>query len=73
MKDTEESRKKSSLFEPILEISFFDYSLGGYYHQERWARTRQCFFMNNGAKKAKEDFERIITTIGREFLSIKVE
>jgi hypothetical protein len=29
--------------------------------------------MNNGGKKAKEDFESIITTIGREFLSIKVE
>jgi hypothetical protein len=29
--------------------------------------------MNNGAKKAKEDFESIITTIGREFISIKVE
>jgi hypothetical protein len=29
--------------------------------------------MNNGAKKAKEDLESIITTIGREFLSIKVE
>jgi hypothetical protein len=29
--------------------------------------------MNNGAKKTKEDLESIITTIGREFLSIKVE
>jgi hypothetical protein len=29
--------------------------------------------MNNGAKKAKEDLESIITTIGREFISIKVE
>jgi hypothetical protein len=29
--------------------------------------------MNNGAKKAKGDFESIITTIGREFISIKVE
>jgi hypothetical protein len=29
--------------------------------------------MNKGARKAKEDFERIITTIGREFISIKVE
>jgi hypothetical protein len=31
------------------------------------------FFMNNGATKRKEDLEIIITTIGREFLSIKVE
>jgi hypothetical protein len=29
--------------------------------------------MNNGAKKAKEYLEKIITTIGREFISIKVE
>jgi hypothetical protein len=26
-----------------------------------------------GAKKAKEDLESIITSIGREFISIKVE
>jgi hypothetical protein len=30
------------------------------------------FFMNNGAKKAKEDLGSIITPIGREFISIKV-
>jgi hypothetical protein len=29
--------------------------------------------MNTGAKKAKEDSGRIITSIGREFLSINVE
>jgi hypothetical protein len=29
--------------------------------------------MNNGAKKANEDLGSIITTIGREFISIKVE
>jgi hypothetical protein len=29
--------------------------------------------MNTGARKAKEDSGSIITTIGREFLSIKVE
>jgi hypothetical protein len=29
--------------------------------------------MNNGAKKMQGDFESIITPIGREFLSIKVE
>jgi hypothetical protein len=29
--------------------------------------------MNNGAKKAKEDLESIITTIEREFISIKAE
>jgi hypothetical protein len=31
------------------------------------------FFMNNGAKKMKENLGSIITTIGMEFLSIKVE
>jgi hypothetical protein len=36
-------------------------------------RTRRCFFMNNEAEKTKEDFESIITTIRREFISIKVE
>jgi hypothetical protein len=25
---------------------FFDYSLGGYLHRERWARTRRCSIMN---------------------------
>jgi hypothetical protein len=29
--------------------------------------------MNTGAKKAKEDSGSVITPIGREFLSIKVE
>jgi hypothetical protein len=29
--------------------------------------------MYNGAKKAKEDLDSIITTIGREFVLIKVE
>jgi hypothetical protein len=31
-------------FETILEKKyFFDYSLGGYSHRERWVRTRRCF------------------------------
>jgi hypothetical protein len=30
-------------------------------------------FINNGEKKTQEDLDSIITTIGREFLSIKVE
>jgi hypothetical protein len=29
--------------------------------------------MNNGADKTKEDLGSIITTVGREFLSVKVE
>jgi hypothetical protein len=29
--------------------------------------------MNNGAKKAKEDLDSIITPIGRDFIAIKVE
>jgi hypothetical protein len=28
------------IFESILE-NIFNYSLGGYYHRERWARTRR--------------------------------
>jgi hypothetical protein len=52
-------------FEPIPKN--FGYSLGGYSHRERWARTRLYLFMNTGAKKAKEDSGSIITPIGREF------
>jgi hypothetical protein len=44
----------------------FGYSLGGYSHQERWARTQWYLFMHTGAKKAKEDLGSIITPIGRE-------
>jgi hypothetical protein len=33
----------------------FDYSLGGYFHRERWARTRWCLFMS----RSKEGEERI--------------
>jgi hypothetical protein len=67
------SESRHNVLESIIEISFFDYSLGGYSHQERWARTRRYFFVNNGAKKATENLESIITPIGREFVSIKVE
>jgi hypothetical protein len=45
----------------------FGYSLGGYSHRERWARTRWYLFMNTRAKKAKEDSGSIITPIEREF------
>jgi hypothetical protein len=41
MGDIEESVKKThflSLYPKIL-----DYSLGGYYHRERWARTRRYY------------------------------
>jgi hypothetical protein len=31
------------------------------------------FLVNNGADKMKEDFGSIITPVGREFLSVKVE
>jgi hypothetical protein len=47
---------------------FFDYSLGGYSHRERWSRTRQNFYMHERVKKAKEDLESAITTIGREYI-----
>jgi hypothetical protein len=33
--------------EPILENSFFDYSLGGYSHRERWARTRRYLLVKH--------------------------
>jgi hypothetical protein len=42
MKIQEEIQSASEgkiVFESIPE-NIFDYSLGGYYHQERWARTR---------------------------------
>jgi hypothetical protein len=50
--------------EPIPEN--FSYSLGGYSHRERWARTRWYLSMNTEAKKAKENSESFITPIGRE-------
>jgi hypothetical protein len=62
-----------NIFEPILEKEFFDYSLGGYSHRERWACTWRCFIMNIGAKKVKEDSGTIISPIGSEFLLIKVK
>jgi hypothetical protein len=45
---------------------FFDYSLGGYSHRERWACTRRCLSMNTRAKKVKEDSVNVITPIGSE-------
>jgi hypothetical protein len=44
----------------------FGYSLGGYSHRERWARTRGHLSMNTEAKKAKGNSESFITRIGRE-------
>jgi hypothetical protein len=35
--------------------NFFYYSLGGYSHRERWARTRCYLFMSSEAIKVKED------------------
>jgi hypothetical protein len=37
-------------FEPILGKVFFDYSLGGYSHRERWARTRRYFLVKHCAE-----------------------
>jgi hypothetical protein len=45
---------ENTIFEPILETHFFDYSLEGYSHWERWARTRRCLSMSTRAWKAKE-------------------
>jgi hypothetical protein len=50
--------------EPIPKI--FGYSLGGYSHQERWARTQWYLLMSTEAKKVKEQLEISITPIGRE-------
>jgi hypothetical protein len=47
---------------------FFDYSLGGYSHRERWSRTRQNLYTHERVKKAKEDLESAITPIGREYI-----
>jgi hypothetical protein len=55
----------SIFLEPIPEN--FGYSLGGYSHRERWARTRWYLFINTGPKKVKEDSGSVITPIGREF------
>jgi hypothetical protein len=41
-------------FEPILKKAFFDYSLGGYSHRERWARTRRYFLANIRACEEEE-------------------
>jgi hypothetical protein len=41
MGDAEESVKKNYFLSLYLKI--FDYSLGGYYHQERWARIRRYY------------------------------
>jgi hypothetical protein len=41
MEDTEASRKKTYFLSLYPKI--FDYSLGGYYHRERWARTRRYY------------------------------
>jgi hypothetical protein len=40
-KDTEESRKKAHFLSLYPKI--FDYSLGGYYHRERWPCTRRYY------------------------------
>jgi hypothetical protein len=41
MRDTEESGKKTHFLSLYPKI--FDYSLRGYYHQERWVRTRRYY------------------------------
>jgi hypothetical protein len=66
----DEMKSRHNVFERILEISFFNYSLGGYSHQERWARTRWCFlWVMESTQKTKEDLGSVITTIGREFFN----
>jgi hypothetical protein len=48
--------------------AFFDYSLGGNSHRERWSRTRRNLYRLERGKKAREDLERAITHIGREYI-----
>jgi hypothetical protein len=55
-----------NVLEPILEKWIFDYSLGGYSHRERWARTRWCLFMSTGARKVKRELMDVVTPIGSE-------
>jgi hypothetical protein len=50
---------------------FFDYSLEGYSHRERWARTRRCFIMNNGGKDAKETLKISLLPSGGSFYQLK--
>jgi hypothetical protein len=37
---TMREKQGANIFESIPEQSFFDYSLGGYSHRERWSRAR---------------------------------
>jgi hypothetical protein len=41
IEDIEASRKKTHFLSLYPKI--FDYSLGGYYHREHWARTRRYY------------------------------
>jgi hypothetical protein len=60
----------SIFLEPIPKI--FGYSLGGYSHRERWARTRWYLFMSTEARKMKEQSGSSITPIGSDlFYQIK--
>jgi hypothetical protein len=60
-----------NIFEPILDF-FFDYSLGGYSHRERWACTRRRLFMNTTEMKAREASGIIIAPIGSEFYNSRL-
>jgi hypothetical protein len=67
MKDKEASRKRTHFLSLYPKI--FDYSLGGYYHQERWPRTRwyyQIKLLSDDQRKG-DLFEPILET---SFLTI---
>jgi hypothetical protein len=66
----EEEEKEIGAYDRV-QVS--DHSLGGLLPSRVLGAHLMMFFMNNKAKKAKEDFEIIITTTWREFISIKVE
>jgi hypothetical protein len=61
------SKRRYNLFEPILETSFSTIASGATPIRSAGREPDDIFYMNNGAKKAKEGLDSIITTIGREF------
>jgi hypothetical protein len=64
------------IFEPILEKVFFDYSLGGYSHRERWARTRRYFLASIGTCEEEECYshrERVLWLFKPEYFQSKFD
>jgi hypothetical protein len=49
-------QKEKSILEPIPEKTF-EYSLGGYTHRERWARTRRNFIFQGNKRRREKTYE----------------